>query len=171
MSWEAVTNDSIQAPIANVVQSVDNPDVYNSFLYFQKPPIPKIGFFISRIKFKAQLTRQAPKTYLNPMKQSDYRRAVGMDNKLFNSTFFYKPINGFNNCSLMIYEVQGPSNYKIRQNLSIQVWASKNDYVHDVVVDLPFQPYSNNYQNKLEIIDPGVWQLNVAVKTNIITLY
>src|SRR5690625_5239699 len=168
VSWEAIASDSTTAPIADVVQSVDNPDVYNSFLTFPKASSTKDWSLY--ITYQIQSTTYTASTELNVIKPDENRITIenqmGMDNKsyLIVLTDPYNPINGFNNCSLMIYEVQSPSNYKIRQNLSVQVWSSKDDYVHDVVVDLPFQSYSDSCQNKLELIDVGIWQLNVVVK-------
>lgn len=168
ISWEAITNDSSIAPITDVVQSVDNPDVYNSFLIFPKATHTKDWFLT--ITYQIQSTTYSVSSEINVFKPNDNRitieEQVGADNKpyLIVLTAPYKPINGFNNCSLMIYEDQASSNYKIRKDLTAQVWISKDGYVHDLVVDLPFQPYSNSYQNKLEIIDLGIWQLNVVVK-------
>ncbi|HLS11168.1 MAG TPA: hypothetical protein VK050_03305 [Flavobacteriaceae bacterium] len=167
IQWQAVANDSSIAPITEIVQSTDNPDVYNSFLIFPKNAFSKD--WTLNVTYQIQSTTYESNTNLSLFNPDENRITIeerfGSNGKeyLITLTNPYKPINGFNNCSLMLYKKQG-SNYHIVKDLTILVWCSKDDYVHDEVVDLPFQSYSNRYENRIEIIDLGIWQLNVVVK-------
>lgn len=168
MTWTAITTDSIIAPKAEVTQSIDNPDIYKSFLIFPKDTHTKNWHL--NITYQIQSTSYTIDTELRLFKSEENRVTIkeklGADNKeyLLVLTDPYNPINGFNNCSLMIYEKQDFSVFKIRRNLNVYAWCSRDDYIHDVVVELPFQSHSDRYQNKLEIIDLGIWRLNVVVK-------
>ena len=168
IQWQTVANDSSVAPITEIVQSTDNPDVYNSFLIFPKNAFSKD--WTLNISYQIQSTTYNSHTDLNLFKPDENRVTIeerygaNGGEYLVILTNPYKPINGFNNCSIMLYEKHGPSVYNIMKDLTILVWCSKDGYVHDEVVDLPFQSYSNRYENRLEIIDMGVWQLNVVVK-------
>lgn len=168
VEWEITTNDSIAGPITNIDRSIDNPDVYTSFLIFPKNTYS--SDWSLNVAYQIQSTTYEASTDLIVHEPNEYRitlkEEIGTDNKdyLIALSEPYKPINGYNNCSLLIYEKKSPTDYEIRRDLNVNVWFSKEDYIHDVVIELPFRPNSDKYQGKVEIIDLGVWQLNVVIQ-------
>lgn len=168
MTWNNKTNDSIEGPITDIETSIDNPDVYTSFLIFPQNTYTKDWSL--QLTYQIQSTTYEASTslivYKPDVNKVNIKEETGTDDKdyLIVLSEPYKPINGYNNCSILIYEKNNPSDYEIRRDLSVYVWFSKEDYVHNLVVELPFKSNSDKYQGKVEIIDLGIWQLNMVVK-------
>lgn len=168
VEWEIRTNDNTTGPHTEVERSIDNPDVYTSSLIFPKNTHSKS--WTLKLTYQIQSTTYNADTNLTVFKSDENSvniyEGTGTDNReyLLALSDPYKPINGYNNCSLLIYEKYNSEEYEIRKDLNVHVWLSKENYVHDVVVELPFRDNSNKYQGKVEIIDSGLWQLNMVVK-------
>lgn len=168
LEWSLIANDSTKAPKMEVIQSIDNPDVYTSFFIFPKNTHTKDWSL--HLTYQIQSTAYTTNTQLsivNPnINKVTIQEEVGTDDKeyLIVLTDPYKPISGYNNCSLIILERKNPSEYEMRRDLNVYVWTSKEDYIDELVVDLPFRTNLDKYQNKLEVIDLGLWQLNLVIK-------
>lgn len=168
IEWNLIADDSTKAPKVAVNQSIDNPDVYTSFFVFPKNTYTKDWSLY--LTYRIQSTNYTSNTELHVFKPDENKVTIeeelGEDNKeyLIVLTDPFKPISGYNNCSLIIFEKKDPSEYEILRNLNVYVWPSKEDYIDDLVVELPFRANLDRYQNKLEIIGLGLWQLNVVVK-------
>lgn len=168
VNWEAKTDDTINAPPTDLERSIDNPDVYTSFLIFPKNTFDKN--WTLHLNYQIQSTTYQASTCLMIRQPHENKLNIKEETSTNNRDYLlvlsdpYKPINGYNNCSLLVYEKRNLNEYEIRRDLNIHVWLSKEDYVHDMVIELPFRSNSNKYQGKVEVIDSGVWQLNVVVK-------
>lgn len=166
--------DSTKAPKVAVNLSIDNPDVYTSFFVFPKNTYTKDWSL--HITYQIQSTTYTSKTELRVIKPEVNKVTVeekmGLDNKeyLIVLTDPYKPISGFNNFSLILFEKKNLSDYEIRRDLNVYAWLSKDDYTDHLVVDLPFRTNLDRYQNKIEIIDLGLWKLNMLVKNEYNTI-
>lgn len=163
-----LSSDSTKAPKVAVNQSIDNPDVYTSFLVFPKDTYAKDWSLY--ITYQIQSTTYSSNTELRVIKPEDNKVTIeekmGLDNKeyLIVLTDPYKPISGFNNFSLVLFEKKNLSDYEMCRDLNVYAWISKDDYTDDLIVDLPFRTNLDRYQNKIEILGLGLWQLNMLVK-------
>jgi len=163
-----LAEDNIKAPKVEVIQSIDNPDVYTSFFVFPKNTYTKDWSL--HITYQIQSTTYASRAELSVFKPEDNKVTIeeklGLDNKdyLVVLTDPYKPISGFNNFSLILFEKKGSSEYEMHRDLNVYAWTSKEDYTNNPVVDLPFRANLDRYQNKIEVIGLGLWQLNMLVK-------
>lgn len=168
VNWEARTEDTIKAPHTDLERSIDNPDVYTSFLIFPKNTFDKDWSL--HLNYQIQSTTYQVSTDLIIHQPEENKGTIkeraGTDNRdyLLALSDPFKPINGYNNCSLLIYEKHSSTEYEILRDLSVYTWLSKEDYVDDMVVELPFRSNSDNYQGKIEVMYSGIWQLNVVVK-------
>jgi len=170
IEWKAYSSDSIYSPFSKIIRSIDNPDVYTSFLIF--PTNTSDKNWALEISYQIQSSTYFATTFLTPQRpdsnQINIQSQIGLENKEYIVALVdpYFPIRGNNNCSILVYEKISSSEYINLNNLNIIAWNSSENYTQDRTFEIDFRPITEMYQGKIEIPDSGLWQLNLTIKDN-----
>lgn len=168
LEWEASSTDLVSSPKTEIKQSTENPEVYTSFLIFPTNASKKewklaISYKIQSSTYQIEANLDVSQPNLN---RTTLKERTGKDNKdyLLALSSPYLPINGYNNCAILVYEKTETNTYQLAKDLNIQVWTSLGDHAYDDLTDLFYRVNLDRYQGRIELIDYGAWQLNLVVQ-------
>lgn len=167
LEWEIFTTDSIIGFVTEIKQSLDNPDIYTSFLIF--PEITQNNTWKLELTYQIQsnfysATKDLVVNLPNPNKATVLEK-TGIDSNKYLLALVdpYLPISGYNNCSILLYE-KNLGKYTLQKEMDIYVWCSTDNYTQEEIFELIFRPNTDMYQAKIEIPSAGLWQLNLNIK-------